>query len=87
VRFADILPHNRVLRYLALQRNGITEHGIERLAQAMEQNTTLRELMVDGPLQPTLCRRLADNAARAPTAPVPDDVALIRSVYRTKEIL
>jgi len=82
---AGLLAENRVLLQLDLRHNGITKVGKAHLAAALEQNTTLRILNLDGKPDPTITALLERNLA---LQPVPNplftrDVALIRSVYRT----
>lgn len=82
------LASDPVLQRLDLRRAGMNAIDRERVADAVELNTHLVELRLDGPKIPRIAARLLENRAgmglplTGTTRPDPD-VALIRSVYRT----
>lgn len=81
---ARMLLENRSLKKLDLHHNDIGPTGLSRLAEAMERNTTLVELSLNGPLPASLKAALARNRASSSDDLCPSsDVALIKSVYRT----
>lgn len=78
------LAENRALTHLNLCHNGVTEKGKRFLIAGLEQNTTLQELLLDGKQNPRVLALLQRNQPEgAPEHPVSEDIALIRSVYRT----
>ncbi|RQP21397.1 leucine-rich repeat domain-containing protein [Piscinibacter terrae] len=79
---AGLLAGNATLRELDLSRNGITDHGMDIMAQAMESNTGLTRLVIDRPLPEAITTQLARNRSVHGSLPVQEDRALIRSVYR-----
>jgi Ran GTPase-activating protein (RanGAP) involved in mRNA processing and transport len=81
---ARLLPENHVLARLDLRRNGITERGKASLITALAENQTLRELQLDGKEDSRLAALLNRNTAVVSITPS-EDVALIKSVYRTKK--
>ena len=80
-----MLAHNRTLLRLDLRRNGMTEVGKQTLLAALEGNTTLQQLMIDGKQDRRIAELLERNRALSPRprSHLARDVALIRSVYRT----
>lgn len=85
---ADYLSTNPPLRKLNLRCNSIGEVGRDRLAAALENNTNLCDLILDGKQDARIAAQLARNreaANEAKRRPV-SDVALIRSVYRTAAV-
>lgn len=82
---ANFIAVNCTLLQIDLRHNGITPEGKALLVFAMERNTTLRELRLDGKPMPELVALLERNLAlqTIPPLPIPRDVTLIRSVYRT----
>ncbi len=87
VHAAHFLAGNPGLRHLDLRGGGFTGEGTQRLADALEHNTHLISLPLDGKLNPVLQQHLQRNRALAaePPASVCRDVALTRSVYRTAQ--
>lgn len=82
---AVMLVENRSLVRLNLARNLISEAGHQSFIKALQSNTYLQELILDGKQNILIQSLLQRNCALA-TQPysVPHDVVLIRSVYRTK---
>ena len=80
---ARCLARQSRLRRLNLRGTGITAHGLNLLADSLEQNTSLQFLFLDGSPPARLLDRLKRNRALA-AAPikVSRDVALTQSVYR-----
>jgi Ran GTPase-activating protein (RanGAP) involved in mRNA processing and transport len=82
---ARLLPENSTLILIDLRRNGITPRGKAILRAALEQNTALQELHLDGKGDARIAALLKRNADAAPLPPATDDVSLIKSVYRTQK--
>ena len=82
---ARFLAANPILRHLDLRGSGFTGEGTARLADALEHNTHLHSLPLDGKRDLVLQQRLQRNrdTAAGPLSAVCRDVALTRSVYRT----
>lgn len=81
---APLLRENRTLRRLNLGGNRVDEVTQNLLCAALQNNTTLQILAFDGAVSPNLQALLARNrASHDEKLGVPDDVKLIRSVYRT----
>lgn len=79
---ADLLAASSSLARLDLTRTGITTRGVERLAAAMTRNERLVDLRLDLRLPPALNECLRRNRARHGELPWPQDLSMIRSVYR-----
>ena len=82
---ARFLSGNPSLRHLSLRGCGITASGMALLADALQTNTHLHSLTLDGRPSEALRQRLEQNQAASPPPPPSAcrDVALIRSVYRS----
>ncbi len=83
VRAARCLAGNPQLVRLDLRGNRFSQQGRDLLAEAMEHNTRLQSLSLDGPPHAALREGLQRNRERATEIPLSRDVALTRSVYRT----
>jgi Ran GTPase-activating protein (RanGAP) involved in mRNA processing and transport len=79
---AALLPTAKNLRRLDLRRNGLSKRGVAALLEALEQNHTLVDLVLDGTPSPKLAALLERNRAQAPPPTRDPAVALIQSVYR-----
>jgi Ran GTPase-activating protein (RanGAP) involved in mRNA processing and transport len=76
------LQTNRALRRLDLRRNAIGSPGKRALMGALVGNETLTELLLKGKVPALLTTYLARNQAQHGLWAPPNEVALIRSVYR-----
>jgi Ran GTPase-activating protein (RanGAP) involved in mRNA processing and transport len=86
IHVGKYLAHNQTMLRLDLQNNHITEAGKISLLAGLEKNSTLQHLMLDGKLDPRINAILQANRLRHPCAEPRKsrDVALIRSVYRSR---
>jgi hypothetical protein len=80
---AHMIRHNRVLQRLNLARTGMSDSHRELIFAAIEENDSLIDLTMDGPPSDFVRQRLESNRANAKHDTKPDDIKLIRSVYRT----
>ena len=79
-----MLAANPVLRRLNLRGTGFGANVGNELSEAMQANTNLVSLVVDGKLPQEVKDRLQQNFADSPACnDAPNEVKLIRSVYRT----
>ncbi len=79
-----LVSTNSSLRRLNLRGICITDHDKEQLGVAMQSNTNLVSLIVDGRLPQAISDRLIQNLDQSPQCnDAPEEVRLIRSVYRT----
>ena len=79
-----LVSANSSLRRLNLRGICITDHDKEQLGVAMQSNTHLVSLIVEGRLPQAISDRLIQNLDQSPQCnDAPEEVRLIRSVYRT----
>ncbi|MES2792974.1 MAG: ribonuclease inhibitor [Planctomycetota bacterium] len=80
---ASLLRSNSQLRSLDLTRTSIGNQGRQDLCEAIRENMTLVRLQIDGPVPEEFRRRLKENSnSNPPMSLVPDELRLIRSIYR-----
>lgn len=70
------------LRRLDVLRTGLAQVDRSQVWAAAQESRTLTDLRIEGPWPAELDAHLAANRARLGVAPVPREIALIRSVYR-----
>ncbi|WP_013320229.1 hypothetical protein [Gloeothece verrucosa] len=84
-RVGKLLANDSNLLRLNLRGNGITEQGKMAIIEGLEKNYRLQHLILDGKLEPQIKALLERNRnLNSSDNLLPRDVALIRSVYRTK---
>ncbi|QDT43722.1 Leucine Rich repeats (2 copies) [Gimesia alba] len=85
---ADLIRANPRLRSLNLLRNGITDRGVRRLIDALQNHPSLVQLKIGKGIRHYYKRRLRQllerNQQNLSNSPVSDDdILAIRSIYRT----
>ena len=80
---ADFLRQNKTIRSLNLARTGMTKVGRNIIESAIATNRTIQRCVIDGGMSPSISEHLRENQLQSASS-VPEEVALIRSVYRTR---
>ena len=82
IAIANMLRQNRRIRRLNLVKTNIGEAGRTALAAEIIDHPAITKFAIDGTF-PDVSQRLQQNRSSAPGSEVSQDVAMIRSVYRT----
>lgn len=80
-----LLQYNQTLRYLNLARTGISKSGREILETAIATNCTIQRCVIDGGWSQSIRSHLQANQIQELADSAPEEVRLIRSVYRTQQ--
>jgi Ran GTPase-activating protein (RanGAP) involved in mRNA processing and transport len=83
--FCQYLKSTSRLRFLDLCRCGLSDAATVSLENAIQSNGSLTEVRLGKPLSSETMKRLQANAELLPHESVPDEVSLIKSVYRTRQ--
>ncbi len=84
--FADMLSRNQSLRRFQSCGTKMPIEGARELDKAAQSHLKLTHFHMDAKLSPELKTHLAKNLELVPNIQTPDDVRLIRSVYRTAKV-
>lgn len=82
---AEMLRENTSLQRLDVTRTGISEEGWTAIADGLSVNFSLTELRKSGRMPEPVSQKLQQNRAACPASEKPDELAMIKSVYRTSD--